>query len=210
MPILNGAMTYQRFRLSKTEMTAEDIVAKLRLFKFRLLHEKGEDNESAGWVAYQSEYDTDKEIEVSDSYFDGKIILSLRVDTLSLPKALLKSLVKKSLSAYSKDHGKMADRTTRKEIELAEAQGLRQRVLPKTRIIEAVWNLDGDLRIFSRGATLTDRFLALFQDTFLLRPERFDAAAQSYDHCFKAEKIPLMDTLSHAPIFTPPLRTDIQ
>ncbi len=210
MPVLQGAMTYQRFRLPKADLTAEDVVAKLRLFKFRPLHERGEDVESIGWAPYQSEYDTEKEIELSDSYFDGKIIISLRIDTISLPKAFLKSLVKKSLGAYFKDHGKMADRTTRKEIELAEAQSLRQRVLPKTRIVEAVWNLDGELRIFSRAASMTEYFLALFQDTFLMRPERFDAAAQSYDYFFQSEKIPLMDTLTHSPIFSPPLRSEVQ
>ncbi len=210
MPVLQGAMSYQRFRMAKSEMKAEEIVEKLRLFKFRPLHEKGEDNETAGWVAYQSEYDHEKDIEISDTYFDNKMILSLRVDTFTLPKALLKSLVKKSLSAYFRDHRKMADKTTRKEIELAEAQGLRARILPKTRLVEAVWSMDGDLRIFSRSQAMVERFLGLFQDTFLLRPERFDCAAQSYGFLTENDKLIAMDALSHTPIFMPPLRVDVQ
>jgi hypothetical protein len=210
MPVLQGAMSYQRFRIAKSELTAEQIVEKLRLFKFRPLHEKGDDNETAGWVAYQSEYDHEKDIETSDTYFDHKMILSLRVDTFSLPKALLKSMVKKSLSAYFRDHRKMADKTTRKEIELAEAQGLRARILPKTRLVEAVWSMDGDLRVFSRSQALVERFLGLFQDTFLLRPERFDCAAQSYGFLTDNDKLIAMDALSHTPIFMPPMRVDVQ
>lgn len=210
MPVLQGTMSYQRFRVTKSDLAPSDIAQKMQLFKFRLLHPKGEDNESAGWVAFQSEYDHEKAIEVSDFYFDNKMILSFRVDTLSIPKQLLKSLVKRSLSAYFRDHQKMADKTVRKEIELAEIQGLRQRILPKTRLVEAVWSLDGDLKIFCRSQSLLERFLGVFQDTFLLRPERLDCAAQAYDFCHKNEAIITMDALAHTPIFMPPLRVDVQ
>ncbi|OPZ22584.1 MAG: hypothetical protein BWZ03_00745 [bacterium ADurb.BinA186] len=210
MPVLQGTMSYQRFKVTTSDLTPQDVAQKIQLFKFRPLHPKGEDNESAGWVAFQSEYDHEKAIEVSDLYFDNKIILSFRVDTLSIPKQLLKSLVKRSLSAYFRDHQKMADKTVRKEIELAEIQGLRQRILPKTKLVEAVWNLEGELKIFCRSHTLLERFLSVFQDTFLLRPERMDCAAQAYDYWYKNEAITAMDSLAHAPIFMPPLRVDVQ
>lgn len=209
MPVLKGAMSFQRFRMTASQFSLSEITEKLSLFKFRPLHPRGEDNESFGWVAFQNEYDHEKTIEIGDVHFDNAVVLTLRIDTISLPKLLLKSLVKKSLSAYFRDHQKMADKTVRKEIELSEAQGLRERILPKTRIIEAVWNQTGELRIFSRSQTAVDRFLGVFQDTFLLRPERFDAAAQAYHMAYAQEKIPGLDAITHTPLFTPPIRIDV-
>lgn len=210
MSLLQGTMGYQRFRLAQSDLSAADIAQKLSLFKFRPLHPQGEDNESAGWVAFQSEYDHEKSIEVSDFYYDGKIILCLRVDNLIVPKQLLKSLVKKSLNNYFRDHQKAADKTVRKEIERAEIQGLRQRILAKSRFVEAVWDLSGELKILSRSHNLVDRFLGVFQDSFLTRPERHDCASQTYDYCLKNDSIIVMDALHHTPLFTPPTRIDVQ
>lgn len=212
MPVLKGAMGYSRFLVKGGQALSSDVIAeKLNMFKFRPLHPKGEDTETVGWCPYLSEYDYDKSIEVKDFMFDRKIILSLRMDAISLPKELLKSLVKKSIAAYAKDYNKFPDRTVRKEIELAEALGLRARVLPKTKIIESIWCQNSEeLRVFSRSKAQVDRYLELFQQTFMLRPERRDFAFEALQMAEKDGQIVALEALTHQPIFIPPVRVDIQ
>lgn len=211
MAILKGAMGYQRFTVAGEALSPEQILSKMRLFAFRPLHERGEDNESVGWSSYLSEYDHEKGLDTKDFLYGEKIILSMRFDAICLPHQLLKSLVKKSIASYQRENKKMPDRTTKKEIELAEAQGLRARVLPKTRIVEAIWcQKAAELRVFNRAAALTDRFLELFQETFLLRPSMRDFAHEAYFFAQGKGTPAAVELLSHAPIFMPPIRIDVQ
>lgn len=204
-------MSYQRFLLKMPECPVEEVVMKLRLFKFKPLHERGIDNESQGWVSFNHEYDHEKNIEASDLYFDHKIIFSFRLDSISLPKPLLKSLVNKSLQAYRRDHGKMPDKTIRKELELAEAQALRQRCLPKTKIVEVAWDLKtGDFRIFSTSQPMIDRVISLFKSSFLVSPQKIDYAFAAYNQALKEQNISYLDSISLQNIFTPPQRVDYQ
>jgi hypothetical protein len=43
-----------------------------------------------GWRPYMAAYDHEKSIEISDFKYDDKIILTMRLDVLFLPKELLK------------------------------------------------------------------------------------------------------------------------
>lgn len=204
MPIIKGTMGYTRFLVnSEAPISLGSVVEKLNNFKFRSLHEKGEDTETLGWSPYLNEYD-ERDIAHTDCLFDEKIVLSMRQDVITLPKALLKMLVKKGLSAYFKEHQKMADRQAKKEIELFEAKKLRSRVLPKTKVVEAMWcPKTSELRIFSRSQNLVDHFLDLFQQTFLLKPQR-------RDFVFEGARLTSIEPLAHQPIFQAPIRIDVQ
>jgi DNA recombination-dependent growth factor C len=211
MPVLKGTMGYQRFTASGEVISPEQVLEKLKLFQFRPLHERGEDKETLGWSSYLSEYDHEKKLEIKDFLYGEKIILSLRYDIINLPKEYLKARIKKSLIEYERDHNKKPDRTVKKEIEAAEAQALRARVLPKTRIVEAVWCQKAqELKIFSRSSALIDRFTELFQETFLIRPSMRDFAHEAYWHAQSSQNSTTLELLSHEPIFMPPLCVDIQ
>ena len=132
MSVLKGALGYQRFSVTGELLSAEQILEKLRLFKFRPLHERGDDKESAGWSSYLSEYDHEKNLEIRDFLYGEKIILAMRIDMIRLPSQYLKARIKKSLAEYQRDNDRKPDRTVKKEIEAAEIQALRARVLPKT------------------------------------------------------------------------------
>ena len=211
MPVLKSTMGYQRFSITSDNWTPEQIIEKLRLFQFRPLHEKGDDKESVGWSSFLSEYDHEKKLEISDFLYGEKIILSMRYDIISLPSQLLKARVKKSLQEYFREHNKKADRVLKKEIEAAEAQALRARVLPKIKIVEAVWCQKAqELKILSRSSSLVDRFIELFQETFLLRPSLRDFAYESYWRSHASGLLHNLEALAHEPIFMPPIRVDVQ
>lgn len=204
MPIIKGTMGYTRFLVnSKVEIDGL-VIEKLNLFKFRPLHEKGEDSETIGWCSYLNEYDHERNIAHTDCFFDEKIVLSMRQDVITLPKGLLKMLIKKATQAYQREHQKFPDRQAKKEIELFEAKNLRARILPKTKIVEAVWYpKTQELRIFCRAQSLIDHFLDLFQQTFLLKPCK-------RDFVFEGLRLENIENLSHQPIFIPPVRIDVQ
>lgn len=206
MPIIKGTMGYTRFLVnSEAVLDAASLVDKINLFRFKPLHPLGEDKESLGFCPYLSEYDLDKTIEIKDFFYDENILLSMRIDTIALPKELLKANVKKSITGYYKDHKKWPDKTVKKEIELAESKALRARVLPKTKIIEAMWNQkQSSLRIFSRSKVQVDQFCELFTQTFLIRPERCDFSHQALS--LKAQ----LEVMAHQPLFNPTLRVDVQ
>lgn len=211
MAILRGAMSYTRFRVhSPTALTPEAIAERMNLFRFRALDPRGEDNETLGFCSFQSEYDDERTIVVPDFYFDGMIALSMRHDTVRLPKDLLRGLVKRSLVAYQREHGRLADRTVKKEIELAESKSLRAKILPKTKILEAIWcQRSQELKIFTRAAASLDRFIELFQQSFVLKPERRDFPTEAFTFC-ETTLGTLPPELSHEPLYTPPLRMEVQ
>jgi|HubBroStandDraft_4_1064222.scaffolds.fasta_scaffold625821_1 hypothetical protein len=210
MPIIKGAMGYQRYRISEASLSPEEVAKKLVLFKFRPLHAKGFDQESAGWCAYLAEYDHEKQIEIKDILFDEKIVLTMRFDCIALPKPLLKANIKKSLGAYYQEYKKWPDRVVKKEIEQAETMALRERILPKTRIVEAIWHLkSGELRIFTRASSLVDRFLDLFQATFLQRPSHRDFVFEAFHVAAKTGVGTKLEHLAHLPIFTSLQRSDV-
>ncbi len=212
MPVLKGTMGYTRFLVKCPQpLPATSIVEKLNMFRFRSLHPHGEDNESMGWCAYLSEYDAEKTIVINDFQYDQNLVLCMRVDNITLPKGLLRSFIKKALSAYAKEHNKLPDRTIKKEIELAETLSLRSRVFPSIKIVESIWcQTTQELRVFSRSKAQIDRFLDLFQNTFLLRPERFDFAHSSWQLAQKKNNESDLEQMSHEPLFIPPARIDVQ
>jgi|GEM_PF-2026876 len=212
MPIIKGTMGYTRFLLNaERPMPVDDIAERLNLFKFRALHDRGEDMESFGWVSYGSEFEWDQPIEISDFYFDRAVVLCARIDKITLPKALLKALVKKSIAAYAKEHQKTPDKTVRQEIQLAETLGLRSRMLPHTTLIEAIWLKDaGELRVFSRSKTKLDRFVELFEQTMMQRPLRHDFAYGAWQLAKVRHEDTALERLTHQPLFIPPIRIDVQ
>lgn len=212
MPILKGNMSYTRFLVkSESNLSGESIVEKLNLFKFRPLHPRGEDNETHGWCVFLSEYETDYDITIKDCIYDDNVVLTMRIDSMVLPKALLKSMVKKSLAQYQRDHNRFPDRTVKKEIELAEIQGLRARIIPRTKIIESVWcPKSNELRIFSRSKSVVDRYLELFQHTFMLQPQLRDFPKEGLIAAQNKNLASTLESLSHQPLFLAPIRVDVQ
>lgn len=212
MPVLKGVMGYTRFLVKdQVALSPHAIAEKLNMFGFKPLHARGEDAETVGWCSYLSEYDWEKSIEVSDFLFDKKVVLCMRIDTISLPKGLLKSMVKKSVRSYMLDHKKMPDKTVRKEIELAEVLALRARILPQITLIESVWCQEThELRLFTRSKTKIDRFLELFQQTFLMRAERKDFAFVALEKAREWHVVNELENITHLPVFIPPMRIDVQ
>lgn len=211
MPILKGLMNYMRFSVAAShEIKPEYFKEKFNLFRFKPLNENGHDDQSLGWVPFLSEYDDEKPIETSDFLYDDKIILTLRMDKINLPKELLKIAIKKAILSYEKQFKKYPDKAVKKEIEIAESKKLRAKVLPKCKVIEAVFSLENNqLRIFSRSASLIDKFVEIFEQTFLLKVSRCDFAWFSLKSKNNEEFLHDLFLLKQKPLFSPAHQIDI-
>lgn len=178
-----------------------EAIEKLNLFRFRPLHEQGEDNETAGWVSFLAEYETQKPLEYKDVFFDGNMVLGLRIDVIKIPKPLLKANVKKSCDLYFAEHKRLPDKVVRKELERAEAKALRARILPHTKVIEAFIDINRrEVRMLARPKALIDRFRELFEQTFMVHLNRDDFVAVA----LKNEKTAgALDHLHHEPLYSP-------
>lgn len=198
--LLSGNISYVRFSLAGSMPNPEQAVEKLNLFRFRPLHEHGEDNETAGWVSFLKEYETQKPLEYKDVFFDGNVVLCLRLDVIKIPKPLLKANVKKSWDLYFVEHKRFPDKVIKKELEMAEAKALRARILPHTKIVEAFVDLHRkEVRVLTRTKALIDRFRELFEQSFMVHLNRDDFVAVGLKNEAKAGAL---DNLHHEPLYS--------
>lgn len=154
-------MSYLRFSVSGTTPgnLIETFERALSIRRFVPLNPAGKDIESSGWVPAQKPYLDDEPILNHHFLFGERVILGYREDKISLPKAMLRDLIEQGLQEFPESN--------RQVIESAVMSELRQRVLPKSKVVEVVWDLScSELRLFARGQALVERFEKLFEQTF--------------------------------------------
>lgn len=211
MPILKGLMSYQRFKLEINHKLDHSLfLERLNLFRFKPLKEQADDYETFGWVPYLWEYDEDKKIDEGDFLYDQRLIFCLRIDNIKLPRELIKNNTKKSIKNYYQQFNKWPDKVTKKEIEANEIRSLRAKMIPKTKIIEAILCLNKkEIRIFSKGSSHLDKFLEIFEQSFSLKLTRIDFAWYSLNSQSIKTDFNSLLALHPAPLFQPALRTHI-
>src|SRR3989338_2685549 len=164
MAILSGSMTYLRFAVigSLPNNLIENFERALAVRRFVPLHPEGQDSESAGWASIQNPHLDDERILNDQFLFQERVVLGYREDKLSFPKAMLRDLVELRMKEFPDQ--------SRQVIESAVMSELRRRVLPKSKVIDILWDLSrSELRLFARGQGLVERFEKLFEQTFQMR-----------------------------------------
>lgn len=196
MAILSGSMTYLRFAVVGTlpNNLIENFERALSVRRFVPLHPEGKDSETAGWVSVQNPYLDDDRILNDQFLFQERVVLGYREDKISYPKALLRDLVELRLKEFPDKN--------RQVVESAVISELRQRILPKSKIVEVLWDLSrSELRLFARGQGLVERFEKLFEQTFQMRIKQL-----SYPEIALASQVSLrsqglLENLNEAVIF---------
>ncbi len=189
-------MTYLRFAVVGTlpNNLIENFERALSVRRFVPLHPEGKDSETAGWVSVQNPYLDDDRILNDQFLFQERVVLGYREDKISYPKALLRDLVELRLKEFPDKN--------RQVVESAVISELRQRILPKSKIVEVLWDLSrSELRLFARGQGLVERFEKLFEQTFQMRIKQL-----SYPEIALASQVSLrsqglLENLNEAVIF---------
>ena len=138
-------------------------------YTFRPIDPGGEEERALGWA--DALFPLEPEIFQERYRFDEYIVLSLRIDTLSVPGSLLKLYTEAECKRYMAEHQK----ETMNRYEKAEAKErvkleLRRKLLPGIKVIDMVWNLtEGQVRFFASAEKINMEFMELFEQTFELQ-----------------------------------------
>lgn len=123
------------------------------------------EEKSIGWCSLFDENDLD--FSFSKFFVDGRILLSLRIDSLKPPAAEVKRLLKLRQRELEAQRKEPLTAGALRELKEMIALDLRRRTPPKTRTADMVWHLDEQRLFFSsHSKSMNEAFLQLFGATF--------------------------------------------
>jgi recombination associated protein RdgC len=167
MGLINGSITYKRFRVTDKPPKAfhEKLLAGLQRYGFREIDPKSNPEQSVGWVNATDPFDTDLTLE--KILVGDWVLLGLRWDRKSVPALLLKSkIAEKIRSTLAERRGRKLSREEVTQIRQTVKEALLATVAPSTAVYEVLWNLQTDLVYLSTHATrVADYFIDLFEET---------------------------------------------
>jgi hypothetical protein len=147
---------------------------------FRELYEKGvrahallpldpeshrAEEKSVGWCSVFDENDLD--LHFSKFFVDGRILLSLRMDTLKPPAAEVKRMLKLRQRELEAQRHEPLSASALRELKEMIVIDLRRRTPPKTRTVDMEWRIEEQqLYLFSHSKSVNEAFLRLFAETF--------------------------------------------
>ena len=212
MGILSGSLTYLRFRVEGTAPPnfTEIFEEALGVRRFIPLHPEGEDNESFGFVPLQKPYADDEPILNDQFLFGDCIALGYREDSISFPKAMMRDLVQKRLSERQEKNQSDRGAVAKQAVQAAIMSEMRRRILPKSKVVDCFWDLSrNEVRLFARGKGISERFVALFEQTFQvkLRLKTFADAAILSNLSLMDKGV--LETLKPQEIFKIVIRTEV-
>ena len=134
-----------------------------------------------GWVPMDAPFDDELPITRDRFHFSHLIALGYREDTYSVGKRQLEHLVDRRVIEVEKE-GKKVGRALRRAIRDALTIELRKKSLPRTRVVDMIWDLDrAELRVFGRGTIATERCIACFERTFSVRTRQATWPAHAFE-----------------------------
>lgn len=168
MPFLTGSLSYRSFRVLETppEDYLESFTKSLKRYAFKPIPETSDALEAIGWTNPRNLLDT--RLRDFDWHFSPYVLLGLRRDKKSIPKAVLRAQVQERVRRLMKQEGRGGvSRDERADIEKDERQKLLTRIMPSSSLTEIAWNLErGRLYVASSSATVNDIVVGLMNETF--------------------------------------------
>lgn len=167
MGAIGGSISVRRYRVrgeSPNDFT-DRVGQRLAARAHTPIDPRGEEDRSVGWAAADDPFDTD--LRAERVLFDNWLVVTMRVDTLRIPRAQMAPMLRERLQAHEHEEGEPPDRRTRRRIENEVKRALRLRVLPSVRTYDLAWNLDEGVVLFwGTGDKLTEALHDLFETTF--------------------------------------------
>jgi DNA recombination-dependent growth factor C len=175
MGALQGSLTFGRYFVEGDlpRDIATTFERALEARRFLPASPAAEPPESVGWVAMEAPFDDDRAITRELFMFGNRVALCYREDKYVVPRAMVRRALQKKLQDIEQAEGKSREDMPRafiKAVERAVADELRQKSLPKSSLVDVIWELDrGEARVFGRGKMVSERLSALFERTFTMR-----------------------------------------
>lgn len=169
MGLLSGSMSLRRYRvLAQPPKDFREVFEKaVRAHALVPLDPERNEEKSVGWASVFDEQDTD--LHFSKFFHDGRILLSLRVDTLKPPSNEVKRLLRQRQREVEAQRREPLSASALRELKDMIKLDLRRRTPPRTRTVDMLWDLDGQrLYFLSHAKGPNEAFLRLFAETFNL------------------------------------------
>jgi hypothetical protein len=138
----------------------------IRLRKFTPLSPEDEASEAIGWCVIERPFDLD--FQPDRVFYDRFVQLGFRVDKWKIPGVLMRSQVAdEEQRMLSRAGREKLTRAEKEDIKLRVIGRLRKKILPTSRALDVLWDLDaGTVLFFTHSARATEEFAALFETTF--------------------------------------------
>ncbi len=193
MGALRGSLTYSRFFVvgDLPADLAGTTMKRIRASACQPLNPDEDVTERHGWCSIEDPMDTDLDHE--KVFFNEYVCLGLRIDRWVVPKPLLLAHLRDAEDALLEKKGlERLGRKARADLKLFVLKRLRRQLMPSTRSIDLVWNVQsGVARFFSQAAKMHLLAQELFEKTFRLKlvPESPGTAAERRGLDARAQKI---------------------
>lgn len=182
MGAVKGSSSYLRFIVEGEPPSnfGEIFEQAIEARRFAPLTAESSEDECAGWVPIDAPFDDEMPITRDRFHFGDLLVLAYREDKLSIPRSVLQHHIKKKLDALE-EQGEELNKQIIKAVELATLAELRQKVLPRPRVLDLIWDYPRqEVRIFGRGPMATERATAIFERTFALRLVQASYATRAF------------------------------
>jgi hypothetical protein len=203
MGALNGTATYLRASIAEDPPTQFPSIYEKAIEARRFLPLSPADShmESSGWTILEDPYNEELPITREFFLFGDVIALTFRMDKLVFPRPLVKHLCRKRILELEAQ-GEKITRHLRKTVEASIISELKFRILPRTRLVEILWDLSRrEVRVFGRGNIVSQHVQDLFQNTFSLELQFSDYGSRAYGLDLAQRARGVLEGLRPHPVF---------
>ncbi|MFO0578266.1 MAG: recombination-associated protein RdgC [Polyangia bacterium] len=167
MGALTGSISLRRYRVLGTPPKDwKDSYAKsVRAHALVPLDPAGREEKSVGWCSLHDENDLDLPIE--KFHLEGRILLSMRIDSLKVPAGHVKRVLKQRQREIEAERAEPLSAGALRDLKAILVAELRQKTPPRTKTVDMVWDLDkGRIYFYAHSKGMNEAFLTLFAQTF--------------------------------------------
>lgn len=180
--------------------------------RFLPLNPTSDTLESAGFVPLEAPFDDELSL-TRDLFLFGELVaVAYREDRFAIPRPLLQRETKKRLEQIVREEKKDPDALSRAFVKAVEASvlvELKAKTIPRSKVIDVVWDLPRkEVRAFGRGTVVTERLASLFERTFQVRVEMASYAARAFSLELGSRNQSVLEKLSPGWFFPDAYRRD--
>ncbi len=171
MGALKGTLTYTTYYVMDEPGPGfrERFMEAVTKHRFRDIDIEAHKDTSMGWVVLGEPFDT--ELDWNNVFRDPYVCISLRRDTIKVPKTAFEAHYgareRAFLREQGREHLKKSERAALKEDVMLQ---LRRRALPDIKLFDVVWNtVDGSIRFWSQSKKIREEFEGIVAETWGIR-----------------------------------------
>lgn len=168
MGVFSGSLSYKTFHVhgDLPDDWKTRYVERIEHYSFDPLLPEDDDGVSEGWVPLERPLDT--EFDLYSILYDHYLTLGFRRDKYTIPKALLDAHIAEAEREYRLQNDKdELSKYEREDIASIVERELREKQLPKMRIIDVCWDIRNEkVRFWSQANARCETFQQLFEKTF--------------------------------------------